>query len=158
MSTEHSDPFAFGAAGEHADPVAQAHARWRATIAGEPAGEDAELLAMIAEEQALSEIADRLDDDENSAEAKRYYRLAEALEAKIQKTPARTIGGVVALLEHDSQDTDELALESLREIERRAMVIAPIAAAPVKLMPLADYIAGVGIESFSFGLVLAARR
>jgi hypothetical protein len=132
MSTnDQRDPFAL--AGEQPlEPVQEAAARWCATVAAEPAGEDAELFALIAEERALMHAAVGYDDEENSAEAKRHYRLADALEAKILKTPARTIAGVIALLQHDHIDADELAVDCLKEIERRAILMAPIAAAPVK--------------------------
>ena len=138
MSTNGRDPFAL--AGEQPlDPVAEAAAKWRATVAAEPAGEDAELFALIAEEQALMDMAVGYDDPEDHdqtdgdrIEAKRYFRLVAGLEATILKTPAKTIAGVIALLEHDHIDADELAVESLREIDRRAIVMAPIAYAPVK--------------------------
>jgi hypothetical protein len=52
-------------------------------------------------------------------EARYFERAAPNYEAKILKTRAATIAGVIALLEHDHIDTDEIAVASLQEIERR---------------------------------------
>ena len=97
MTTNDRDPF--GLAGEQpatADPVEAAAARWRATI--EPAGEDVELLRLIAEEQALTDMAVDHEDDGNEAEAERCHALADEFLPKVLATPARTIAGVIALL------------------------------------------------------------
>jgi hypothetical protein len=51
-------------------------------------------------------------------EAEHYEREAAKVEAEILRTRATTIAGVIALLEHDHIDADEIAVASLREIER----------------------------------------
>jgi hypothetical protein len=105
------DPFAF--AGEHpgAEPA--------------KAGDDAELFRLIAEEQVLMDTAvDHDEPDGNRAKAKRYFRLAAEVERKILQTGATTIAGVIALLEHDHIDADEIALASLRELAGRVTVAA----------------------------------
>jgi hypothetical protein len=56
----------------------------------------------------------------DSEEAQFYEREAEQIEAKILRTKATTIAGVIALLEHEHIDADEIAIESLRALDARA--------------------------------------